>query len=245
MPLDSMLDLPWERRVPTPKLLRTCLDTEIYHRLPDDHRKRVDDGTCRFLEQVEILGIADHRLTVHEAVRVAFSCAVLYAGRPEWEFPPKLSVRISPLDLDDRILPCAEGDWGGWTLPRTAEVWMSRKAVDFSFRSADSYHTPIHEFAHVLDFGILEPGRKADGIPRDLGLFRRGAWLATLARVRKRVEEAAAEQVVKRYAAKSPAEAFACVVEAFFEQPGALRGWDGALYRMLSEFLNQDPARDG
>jgi Mlc titration factor MtfA (ptsG expression regulator) len=55
--------------------------------------------------------------------------------------------------------------------------------------------------------------------------------------------EGASDQVVKKYAARSPAETFACVVESFFEQPVALQLWDTALYRMLSDFFQQDPAR--
>src|SRR5688572_19795099 len=244
MPLHHLREEPWKQRIPTLAMLRTCLDTELYRRLPDDHRERCEEQTRVFLDQVEILGILDHIVTNLEAVRVAFSCAVLYAGRPEWDFPPKLSVRISPMGFDKDYVPCAgKSKWAGWVCPRTAAVWIDRRVIDSSFRKDDSYHAPLHEFAHVLDFGVLEPRRKADGIPRDLNLLKRDAWLAALRRVRDRVSKKAERRVVDDDAARNPAESFACVVEAFFERPKELRLWDREVYQMVSDFLKQDPAR--
>jgi hypothetical protein len=244
MPLEQLRDEPWQRRIPTPALLRACLDTDLYRRLPDDHRIHCEERILHFLERVEIVGILEHRVTVLEAVRVAFSCGLLYAGRPEWSLPPKMSVRISPKGFDEQRIPTdGKVKWAGWVCPSKAEVWVSTQSIGVSFKSADGYHAPIHEFAHVLDFGILEPGREADGIPRDLGLSRRAPWLGALDRVKQRVSEADGDRIVRRYAASHPAEAFACVVEAFFERPAELREWDSGLYAMLSTFLNQDPAR--
>lgn len=244
MPAEILADQAWQRgQIPTPKVLRTCLRTDLFERLAHDHRRRCEELTCKFLGEVEIVGILQHVVSMKEAVRIAFSCAVLYAGRPDLDFPPPVKVRVSPLMFDENYLPTeAKGRWAGYVSARTAEVWLSTRMLHHSFKEHDGYHMPIHEFAHVLDFGILEPTRRADGIPRDLSLLKRAAWSRVLNRVRSRAGVKTDIFTMDPHAKNNAAEAFACATEAFFEQPRALRTWDDELYAMLSEFFRQDPA---
>lgn len=241
--LHAELDRVWDPKdIPDARLFPACLDSDMYRRLTQPQRALCDVRTRKFLAVIEILGVLNHVVTVREAVRVAFSCAILYSGRPEWEFPPHVAVRVSPVPFDKKMVPCPMGKTWGFVMPGTAEVWLSTAHAAFSFEKDDSYHVPIHEFAHVVDFGILERGRTADGIPRLLGFHLRKRWIETLERARKRIARSAGGGVLDKYAEGSVSETFACALEAFFERPRDLRAWDADFYRQIADFLQQDPA---
>ena len=105
-----------------------------------------------------------------------------------------------------------------------------------------AYNVVIHEFAHVLD---LRDGA-ADGVPLLPDAAARRAWLEVLVPEYDRFCEQIVcghETVLDPYAAESPDEFFAVGSEAFFVTPAALKEEQPALYRLLSSYYRQDPAR--
>ena len=105
-----------------------------------------------------------------------------------------------------------------------------------------AYNVVIHEFAHVLD---LRDGL-ADGVPMLGSTAQRKAWLDVLMPEYDRFCERTVcghDTALDPYAAEAPDEFFAVASEAFFVTPAALADEHPALYRLLSAFYRQDPAR--
>jgi MtfA peptidase len=237
------LDGVWERgSVPDLTLIPACLDSDLYRRLTHPQRSLCDVRIRKFLAVVEILGVLNHVVTVREAVRVAFSCALLFAGRPDWNFPPGVKIRVSPVPFDKQFVPCPQGTYGGFVSPRTSELWLSTRDTALSFKETEGFHVPIHEFAHVLDHGVLGHTRKPDGVPGVVGVEGRRAWVEALERARLRAGTPADRPLLSAYAATKLCETFACSLEVFFERPREFRAWDAELYRLIADFLQQDPA---
>lgn len=119
--------------------------------------------------------------------------------------------------------------------------------------AGDGYNVVIHEFAHKLDM-LNGP---ADGVPPLPPGISRQAWeeplIAAYEDLCERVDEAeirwerTGEDIFATlpfdpYAAENPAEFFAVMSEAFFEEPGILREVYPALYARFCHFYRQDPA---
>ena len=101
----------------------------------------------------------------------------------------------------------------------------------------DGYNVVLHEFAHKLD----DENEIGEGLP----LLRDPAQLESWAQVLSR-EFAALRQgdgtLLDDYGAVSPAEFFAVVTEAFFEQARDLAQQHPALYAEFSRYYGLDPA---
>jgi Mlc titration factor MtfA (ptsG expression regulator) len=131
---------------------------------------------------------------------------------------------------------------------RLGESWVRGTVVlawDAVQRGASNFHdgrnVVLHEFAHQLD---AEDG-DMNGAP-DLGarsLY--SAWAHALgAEYDELIERVAAHRSadIDAYGATSPAEFFAVVTEAFFEQGAQLEREHPELYEVLRAFYRQDPA---
>lgn len=102
------------------------------------------------------------------------------------------------------------------------------------------FNVVIHEFAHVIDMrdGV------ADGVP-PMDSAQRERWIAVIdaawekfcARI-----DAGEATLIDPYGGEAVEEFFAVAVEAFFVAPAAMRAEEPAMYRLLAEFLRQDPA---
>jgi hypothetical protein len=105
---------------------------------------------------------------------------------------------------------------------------------------ADGKNVVLHEFAHQLDY----ENHAADGVP---GLATREQQLAWSEVMRSEFEslraadETGIPTLLDTYGATDPVEFFAVSVEAFFEQPRALRARHPNLYAELQKYFQQDP----
>jgi Mlc titration factor MtfA (ptsG expression regulator) len=108
-------------------------------------------------------------------------------------------------------------------------------------RERDGHNLVYHEFAHKLD--MLDGD--ADGTPPLSSSAERERWQEVCERVfldlRARTQRGE-QTFIDDYGATNEAEFFAVVTEHFFDQPGALRQQEPALYEVLSAFYRQDPA---
>ena len=104
----------------------------------------------------------------------------------------------------------------------------------------DAHNVILHEFAHKLDMlnGV------ANGMPPLHADMSRAAWTETLSAAYDdlyRQLEHHHYSAIDPYAGESPAEFFAVLSEAFFEQPARLyRAYPG-VYAQLRQFYRQDP----
>jgi Mlc titration factor MtfA (ptsG expression regulator) len=105
---------------------------------------------------------------------------------------------------------------------------------------SDGKNVVLHEFAHQLDF----ENDAVDGVPQLATREQQLAWTAVMrsefASLRA-ADESGVPTLLNTYGATDPAEFFAVSVEAFFEQPHALRAHHPRLYSELRTYFQQDP----
>jgi len=211
-------------------------------RMTREQQQRFLDLSHRFLQEVRIEGLEGHQPTDEERAWAAASCALLFAGRPEWRFPPVKHVFVSPMRFEGTSwLPHAAGEYAG--LFTSAESYGESSVSLHNFNlseafghAADGYNVGVHEFAHAIDSdaGVL------NGVPMQLPDRHIQPWIEALERARNAAGSPG--YVLREYAKKSPSETFAVLVEAFFEQPRCVRNQCCELYGMLAELLALDPA---
>ena len=105
---------------------------------------------------------------------------------------------------------------------------------------SDGKNVVLHEFAHQLDF----ENEAADGVPGLATREQQLAWAAVMKSEYASLRAADASGIptlLDTYGATDPAEFFAVSVEAFFEQPRALRARHPKLYAELRTYFQQDP----
>ena len=142
----------------------------------------------------------------------------------------------------------AEHLWEEGTMNRLGETGRRMGSLVLSWGAvkhgaadpSDGKNVVLHEFAHQLDF----ENDAADGVP---GLGTREQQLAWTAVMRsefaslRAADESGVPTLLDTYGATDPAEFFAVSVEAFFEQPHALRAHHPKLYAELQKYFQQDP----
>jgi Mlc titration factor MtfA (ptsG expression regulator) len=96
----------------------------------------------------------------------------------------------------------------------------------------------FHEFAHKLDMR----DHIVDGTPllKDRGDLER--WVAVCTEAYDALRAGDERPPLSPYGATNPAEFFAVATEAFFDVPVALAASEPALYEVLRDYFNQDPA---
>lgn len=119
-------------------------------------------------------------------------------------------------------------------------VW---DAVLHGARHPEQGHNVVyHEFAHKLD--MLDGG--ADGTPILADRNQLNEWVAVCSEEFLRLRSLAGkgqETFIDAYGAKNEAEFFAVATEEFFDRPLALQKHSPDLYRVLSSYYRQDPAK--
>jgi len=105
---------------------------------------------------------------------------------------------------------------------------------------SDGKNVVLHEFAHQLDY----ENHAADGVPGLATHEQQLAWSEVMrnefASLRA-ADESGIPTLLDTYGATDPAEFFAVSVEAFFEQPRALRARHPRLYAEFRTYFHQDP----
>lgn len=107
---------------------------------------------------------------------------------------------------------------------------------------ASGYNVVYHEFAHKLDM----QGGAADGMPRLHHRANHRDWVQTCSREYLRLlkdVDQGRQTFLDEYGATNEAEFFAVVTEHFFSQPRQMAKASPELYRVLTEFYGQDPAK--
>ena len=142
----------------------------------------------------------------------------------------------------------AEHLWEEGTMNRLGETGRRMGSLVLSWGAvkhgaadpSDGKNVVLHEFAHQLDF----ENDAVDGVPALATREQQLAWTAVMrsefASLRA-ADESGVPTLLDTYGATDPAEFFAVSVEAFFEQPHALRARHPKLYAELRNYFQQDP----
>ncbi len=223
----------------------------LFNHLNTDDQKELIDHVKVLLHEKHFVGA--HGLSVSDEMRflICGQAAVLLLHRKTDYFPNVSKIVI----YESAFASIVDENIGGNVYlqkyqPRVGESNYKTGTVVLSWMStfkgaqnpSDGHNVVLHEFAHQLD---SETGSTNGAPPLSSNTAYR-AWAEEMSKdffqLQNQVEESR-KTFIDQYGATSPAEFFAVVTEAFFEKPIGLRKKHPELYKILSDFYLQDPAR--
>lgn len=236
------------RARPTPPEWHAILQRNVpyYRRLPEHDRVELAGHMQVFLAEKHFEGCGGLVMTEEMKITIAGEACLLLLHRDTDYYPGLESILVYPSAY---IVPIGTPLPGGLISDdfevRLGESWqhgalvLSWDSIEGATRTG--HNVVLHEFAHQLD---LEDGA-ANGAP---GLPRRSmyaTWASVLGGEYAELVSASEhhrQTLIDTYGAKNPAEFFAVVTEAFFENPRELQEKHQALYEQLRLYYQQDPA---
>jgi Mlc titration factor MtfA (ptsG expression regulator) len=220
----------------------------IWQLFDDDERDRLGAASDWLLRHKHWEAAHGFALSDEIRVTVAMQAAVLVLGSSVDDYREVSAIVVYPTTMRSR------GVYAG-PVPGTVtdeSVWLLGQAHDGRGpvllawdRARDSARHPgrgdnvvFHEFAHKLD--MLDD--VLDGTP--LLRHRRDVdrWVTVCTEVYEALRGGAERPPLRDYAATDTAEFFAVATEAFFDAPIALERNEPALYEVLRDYYEQDPA---
>jgi Mlc titration factor MtfA (ptsG expression regulator) len=197
-----------------------------------------------FLAEKQFAGA--HGIEVSDEMRVAIAaqaCLPILELGLDWYsgwtgivvYPGDFRVRRTEMD-EDGIVHEWDDELAGEAMPGGPVV------ISWDAAAYDTHiNVVIHEFAHKLDM----VNGAADGMPPLHPGMDAGAWARAFEEAYEGFCDAlerGKDTWLDPYAAEHPAEFFAVISEAFFEQPAETRRRYPLLYEQLKLFYKQDPA---
>jgi Mlc titration factor MtfA (ptsG expression regulator) len=202
-----------------------------------------------FLAEKRFEGCGGFTITDEVRVTIAAQACLLLLHRRTDYFPDLLTILVYPLTyMVEEKRQLGEHVWEEGTVSRLGETGRRMGSLVLSWGAvkhgaadpSDGKNVVFHEFAHQLDY----ENQATDGMP---GLATREQQLAWSEVMRtefaslRAADETGIPTLLDTYGATNPAEFFAVSVEAFFEQPRALRARHPKLYAELRKYFQQDP----
>jgi MtfA peptidase len=228
---------------PFPAAWKKILERRVdfYRELDDEQAKRrFEDDVRIFLAEQRIYGAGQgsDQLEIDDETRllIAASAAILSHGIPKFEWPRMRDIVVHPRTFNEEY--GHEHATISGMVHYQGPILYSERDLRMGFRRQDGHNVGLHELAHVLD---LADGH-ADGVPIGAGWASSAPWVKIVGDRLAKLRARRYPKVLRDYAATNEAELFAVAVEAFFEQPHALRDKDPELYGMLRDYFGQDPA---
>ncbi len=197
---------------------------------------------ARFERDIKIIlaewtfeGVADVELTDELKTAVAAGAALLLHGRPEWEWPVRHAILFYPDYFDDTYAAGEEGEFEGMAHAQGPVIFAAESVRQGWRRPADGNNVVLHEMAHLLDY----ENAFADGAPSLVASESFSAWRELVRREIRRIR--IGRSMLRRYAARDPAELFAVAVENFFERPELMARKHPELFAALRNIFQIDP----
>ena len=234
-----------------PKEWQTLVQRHVvfFHRLSATDRTELLGHIQVFLAEKRFEGCGGFAITDEVRVTIAAQACLLLLHRNTDYFPGLLTILVYPLTyMVDEKRQVADHVWEEGTVSRLGETGRRMGSLVLSWGAvkhgaadpSDGKNVVLHEFAHQLDY----ENHAGDGVP---GLATREQQLAWSEVMRsefaslRAADESGIPTLLNTYGATNPAEFFAVSVEAFFEQPRALRARHPRLYSELQKYFQQDP----
>ncbi|HEV2327934.1 MAG TPA: M90 family metallopeptidase [Verrucomicrobiae bacterium] len=222
----------------------------FYLRLSDDDRRELQGHIQVFLAEKQFEGCGGFVIEEEHKVCIAAQACLLLLHRETDYFPDLQAILVYPSMY---VVPTTRHVGGGIMQERNesrlGESWQQGAIVLAWDAVASGPELVLHEFAHQLDY---EDGF-SDGAPL-LGegesfLERKrlyAEWSSVMHeeydQLRARAQRGQPD-VLRDYGATNPAEFFAVATESFFCKPRELREQHPALYKQMSRYYRQDPAK--
>jgi Mlc titration factor MtfA (ptsG expression regulator) len=202
-----------------------------------------------FLAEKRFEGCGGLAITDEIRVTIAAQACVLLLHRKTDYFPGLLTILVYPSTyMVEEKRQIAEHVWEEGSMTRLGETGRRMGSLVLAWGAvkhgaadpADGKNVVLHEFAHQLDY----ENHAADGVPELATREQQLAWSEVMrsefASLRA-ADESGIPTLLDTYGATNRVEFFAVSVEAFFEQPRALRARYPKLYAELQKYFQQDP----
>jgi MtfA peptidase len=239
------------RARPFPKQWLTLIQRHVvfFHRLTASDRAELLGHVQVFLAEKRFEGCGGFAITDEVRVTIAAQACLLLLHRSTDSFPDLLTILVYPLTyMVEEKRQLGEHVWEEGTVSRLGETGRRMGSLVLSWGAvkhgaadpADGKNVVLHEFAHQLDF----ENHAADGVPRLATREQQSSWSEVMRSEftsLRTADESGIPTLLNTYGATDPVEFFAVSVEAFFEQPRALRARHPKLYAELRSYFNQDP----
>src|SRR3954468_6240689 len=221
----------------------------FFQRLSGSDRAELLGHVQVFLAEKRFEGCGGFIIADEVRVIIAVQACLLLLHRKTDYFPGLLTILVYPQTYAvEEQRQVAEHLWEEGTVSRLGETGRRMGSLVLSWGAvkhgaadpSDGKNVVLHEFAHQLDF----ENDAVDGVPELATREQQLAWADVMrsefASLRA-ADESDIPTLLNTYGATNPAEFFAISVEAFFEQPHALRAYHPKLYAELRTYFQQDP----
>lgn len=221
----------------------------LTQRLPAAQQIRLRQLIQIFLAEKEFIGCAGQRITDEVRLVIAAQACLPLLGRPRGHYPrlrqilvypgafavPSVQTSTAGVQMEQRQVLAGQS----WSQGQVILSWedVRRGAAD----PDDGQNVVIHEFAHQLD---QEKGF-ANGAPTLGSRAAYARWSTTMQHEFERLRERLSRgepSLIHAYGAQDPAEFFAVASECFFEQGAMMATLHPALYRLLADYYQLEPA---
>jgi Mlc titration factor MtfA (ptsG expression regulator) len=218
----------------------------FYRSLPPQLRQQLERHVHLFLAEKTFYGCDGFEVDDTVRVTIAGHACLLIVARSFSDFDGISSILVYP---DAYHVRAMESD--GFVVSESSEirageassqgqVVMAWAECEAGAVKQDGHHNVIlHEFAHQLDY--LDGS--ADGAP-PLSGEQAKHWQQTMTRAYAHLRHTLQHHQkpwLDPYGATEPAEFFAVLTEAFFQQPRHLKAEQPEVYQTLCEFFRLDP----
>src|SRR5947199_1557755 len=239
------------RARPFPKQWLTLVQRHVvfFHRLSASDRGELIAHVRVVLAEKRFEGRGGFAIADEVRVTIAAQACLLLLHRSTDYFPDLLTILVYPLTyMVEEKRQLGEHVWEEGTVSRLGETGRRMGSLVLSWGAvkhgaadpSDGKNVVLHEFAHQLDF----ENHAADGVPGLATREQQFSWsevMRTEFTSLRSADENRIPTLLNTYGATDPVEFFAVSVEAFFEQPRALRARHPRLYAELQNYFQQDP----
>ncbi|HET9418244.1 MAG TPA: M90 family metallopeptidase [Chthoniobacterales bacterium] len=202
-----------------------------------------------FLAEKRFEGCAGFEIIDEIRVTIAAQACLLLLHRKTDYFPRLLTILVyTSTYLVDEQRHIEGPIWEEGKMSRLGETGRTMRSMVLAWDAvqsgaddpSDGQNIVLHEFAHQLDY----ENDAADGAPALATHEQQLSWrevMTTEFASLRAADDTGIPTLLNTYGATNPAEFFAVAVEAFFEQPAALRSTHPRLYKELRRYFNQNP----
>ena len=237
-----------ELRAPFPAPWRHHLEESVplYRQLPETLKQTLEQRVQPFLAEKGFYGCDGFEVDDRVRVTIAGHACLLILARPYSDFDEVSSILVYPdayhvRDIEsDGLVVSESNEIRAGEASSRGQVVLAWKECEEAARNRHSSHNVIlHEFAHQLDY--LDG--TADGAPPLSGEQARH-WQTSMTHAYEHLRHTLHHHQkpwLDPYGATEPAEFFAVLTEAFFQQPSHLKHEQPEVYAALQGYYRLDP----
>ncbi|MDV3504960.1 zinc-dependent peptidase [Marinobacter sp. M-5] len=239
-----------ELRKAFPDHWRTLLGANVpfYLQLPEPARRHLEQRVQLFLAEKTFYGCDGFTVDDRVRVTIAGHACLLILARAYSDFDEVRSILVYPGSYrveheedDGTVVSVREEIRAGEASGYGQVVLAWEECLEGAVHPEGDHNVILHEFAHQLDY--LDGS--ADGAPPLRGEQAR-YWQRTMSQAYENLRTSLAHHHsswLDPYGATEPAEFFAVLTEAFYQQPQHLKSEQPEVYAALCGFYRLDPLR--